>query len=79
MSDLDNEPATRNELSGTVFGPTVQAGTIHGGVHVHEPMHAPQPVPHQLPPPPANFVSRFAELADLSAAGPLVVLSGPGG
>ncbi len=79
MSDLDNKATTRNELSGTVFGPTVQAGTIHGGVHVHEPAHAPTPVPHQLPPPPANFVSRLAELAELSGAGPLVVLSGPGG
>lgn len=78
-SGLDSDPATRNELSGTVFGPSVQAGAIHGGVHVHEPAYAPPPVPRQLPRPPVTFVSRHAELAAVSVGGPLVVLSGPGG
>lgn len=78
-SDLDSEPATRNELSGTVFGPSVQAVAIHGGVQIHEAVYAPPPVPRQLPPPPVTFVSRRAELAAMSAGSPLVVLSGQGG
>ena len=76
---MDSEPATRNELSGTVFGPSVQAVAIHGGVQIHEAVYAPPPVPRQLPPPPVTFVSRRAELAAMSAGSPLVVLSGQGG
>ncbi|MFJ6797657.1 ATP-binding protein [Streptomyces sp. NPDC091268] len=64
----------------------VQAGTIHGGVHVH---HQPPPrvVPRQLPPVPAHFTNRTAEAGLLDEAwqgrregAPVVVLlSGPGG
>ncbi|MGC5346820.1 ATP-binding protein [Streptomyces sp. DT24] len=61
-----------NELSGTVDGPAVQAGTVHGGIHIHttgdrttgdrtagEP---PEPrAPWQLPPS-APLTDRVAEL-----------------
>lgn len=73
-----------NELSGTVVGPSVQAGTIHGNVHFHAGPDADVPVPRQLPAASPYFVNRVAELALLDAlleeqgAG-LVVLSGPGG
>ncbi|MGW6936203.1 hypothetical protein ACWGE0_39520 [Lentzea sp. NPDC054927] len=54
-------PHVHNSIEGTVLGPAVQAGSIHGGVHFHAP---PQPVgppvyvalPPRLPPrPPAWF------------------------
>jgi tetratricopeptide (TPR) repeat protein len=78
--------SARNELSGTVIGPSVQAGTIHGDVHLHGIPEPPPPVPRQLPPAPAHFTGRDAELAALddllgppSTAGTVAVLSGTGG
>src|SRR5256885_8297772 len=73
-----------NDLSGTVLGPSLQAGTIHGGVHVHVTPDSGTPVPRQLLPPPAHFTGRQRELAQLDewlrADGPmLAVLSGRGG
>lgn len=76
---------TGNVIDGDAGGPVVQAGTVHGGVHVHGPPAA-VPVPHQLPARPPHFVGRESELAvidelvEQSRAGPaLVVVSGVGG
>jgi tetratricopeptide (TPR) repeat protein len=67
-----------------VVGPSVQAGAIHGGVHLHGSAAVRPPIPRQLPPPPHGFTNRGAELATLNeilanrSAG-IVVLTGPGG
>jgi tetratricopeptide (TPR) repeat protein len=79
-----SRPTATNQLTGTVHGPTVQAGTIHGDVHFHDAVPAGTPVPHQLPPAPAHFTGRDAELAELdgllgTARPVLAVVSGPGG
>ncbi|MET9700851.1 NB-ARC domain-containing protein [Streptomyces sp. NPDC006529] len=79
--------AVSNAISGGSFGTSVQAGTIHGGVHVH---HQPPPrlVPMQLPPVPVHFTNRTSEVGLLdrawdasqgNGAPALVLLSGPGG
>ncbi|WP_329260781.1 tetratricopeptide repeat protein [Actinoallomurus sp. NBC_01490] len=75
-----------NEISGGSFGANVQAGTIHGGVHVHHQPSAPV-VPRQLPIVSAHFTNRVAEIQLLDeelarrrdGAPALVLLSGPGG
>jgi tetratricopeptide (TPR) repeat protein len=77
------ETGRRNDLSGTVYGPAVQAGAVHGDVHLHGARDRP-PVPGQLLTPIAHFVNRRSELARLDEAladdGCLIaVLSGPGG
>ncbi|NJP45989.1 tetratricopeptide repeat protein [Actinacidiphila epipremni] len=86
--------ATRNAVSGaTVSGPVVQAGSVTGGIHLHEyrtqgPPHASaSPVPRQLIPPPAHFTDRVADLVALDAlrsagggsGAPLVVVTGAAG
>jgi Tfp pilus assembly protein PilF len=76
--------AWSNELSGNVFGPSVQAGAIHGGVHVYRPAAEPPPVPRQLPAPPHRFTNRGAELEQLdevlaNGSTGIAVLTGPGG
>jgi tetratricopeptide (TPR) repeat protein len=73
-----------NQISGTISGPTVQAGSITGGVHIHQGSNRGLPIPRQLIAPPAYFTSRNRELAAVekaltSASMPIVVLSGPGG
>jgi tetratricopeptide (TPR) repeat protein len=59
-------PAARgNEFSGTVSGAAVQAARIQGDVNINL-TQSPVPrasVPAQLPPVPANFTNRAAELA----------------
>lgn len=75
------EAAARNDVSGVVHGPSVQAQHIHGDVHFHGP--APR-VPHQAAAPNPHFAGRTAELEALrrmaARPGPVVViLSGPGG
>jgi hypothetical protein len=69
---------TSNSLDGAVIGAAVQAGVIHGGVHVRLPL--PEP-PRQLAAPPRVFVGRDAELAELrsTAGAALVVLTGSAG
>ncbi len=76
---------TRNVVAGDVPGQLVQAGVIHGDVHLHRP---PPVTPRQLPPSPAHFTNRWREQAELdriAAGGPspgqaaLAVLTGPGG
>jgi hypothetical protein len=79
------DPGTRNVMGGYVAGHAVQAGAIHGGVHMHEAPAPSPPVPRQLPPP-IHLVGREDELAEIDRlarrprAGPaIVVLSGTGG
>lgn len=83
----DRSPARAgafNEMSGTVVGPSVQAGAIHGDVHFHEPA-APPVAPRQLLAEPAYFTNREQELTRLGAVAgggarpPVAVLTGPGG
>ncbi|MFJ6616870.1 tetratricopeptide repeat protein [Kitasatospora sp. NPDC091335] len=77
----------RNSLAGaaTVSGPVVQAGSIHGGLHLHGPPVL--PTPRQLPPCPRRLVGREADLAaldrslapDTGFADATVVVTGPAG
>lgn len=78
-------PSVVNEVSHHAGGPVVQAGTVHGDIHVHQVRSF---VPRQLPPPPAHFTGRHADAEVLAAAlhgepdrgGPgLAVVTGPGG
>nr|WP_234380244.1 tetratricopeptide repeat protein [Streptomyces sp. CMB-StM0423] len=70
-----------------IYGPTVQAHAIHGGLHVHYPATRPQPPPRQLLPVPAHFTGRQEDLAALGrlmttesgTRQSLLVVSGPGG
>lgn len=65
-------PAQANTITGhvQVHGPTVQAGAIHGSVHIHT-TQTPGPVPprspalHQLPPVSSHFTSRSTDLDTL--------------
>ncbi|MFE5326346.1 ATP-binding protein [Embleya sp. NPDC056575] len=72
---------SHNELGGTVHGPSVQAGTVHGGIHVSIGPAGPADaavVPWQLPPAPP-MVDRVRELDALDrlcAAGTRLVLLG---
>ncbi|KIH98348.1 hypothetical protein LP52_13835 [Streptomonospora alba] len=68
------------------MGAVVQAGTVHGDLHVHSPF-APG-IPRQIPLRPRNFTDRETEFDRLDAAASaaredgsprVVVLSGPGG
>lgn len=78
-----------NSLSGVVRGPAVQAGRVRDvNIHVAHPAASGIPVPAQLPPAPANFTNRVAELAVLDDLIPghdparrlsLAVLTGSGG
>jgi hypothetical protein len=53
----------RNEVSASSVGAVVQAGVVHGGLHIHP---TPEPVvPRQLPAAPGLFAGRVDELADL--------------
>jgi len=74
---------------GEAAGNTVQASSVHGGVHFHTPdASRVSVVPRQLPPPPPHLTGRDAELAaldriarqDSDRRGPaIVVVSGQGG
>ncbi len=55
---------SHNELGGTVHGPVVQAGTVHGGIRFGPPPAPPVPPPWQLPPL-VRVVDRTRELAAL--------------
>jgi tetratricopeptide (TPR) repeat protein len=78
----------RNQITGTVFGPSVQAGSIRGDVNIHVTAPEPIQVPAQLLPCPPHFIGREPELSLLSRIikravdhGPprLIVVSGAGG
>lgn len=81
--------AWRNEVSGAVEGPVVQARAIHGDVRIAVgPQRHSQPPPRQLPLVPANFTGRAEELtilerlasgSDAARGLAVVVIVGPGG
>ncbi len=60
-----DEPAWRNDLSGVVHGPAVQAHAIEN-VYINAGAQGPGLVPRHLPPAPPNFTDRSAELRELS-------------
>lgn len=72
-----------------LYGPTVQARDIHGGVHFQLPPPPRLPKPRQLLPVPAHFTDRveeqdaldqlFRTRADGGAPPPLIVINGPAG
>ncbi|QFZ19392.1 ATP-binding protein [Saccharothrix syringae] len=67
-----------NEV-GRVEGTAVQAGTLHGGVHLHAPRPT-RPVPRQLPADASCFTGRREQLARLDARkGALVLITGTAG
>ena len=75
------ETSAVNELSGHVSGAAVQAGTVHGGVHLHADVPA-RPVPRQLPADVAGFTGREEQLAWLderAREGGVVVVTGTAG
>lgn len=57
-------PEVCNTTAGVVNGPVVQAGSIHGDVHVHAPWSV--ITPRQLPAAVNHFVGRTAQLTALS-------------
>ncbi|WP_051847121.1 ATP-binding protein [Streptomyces sp. NRRL F-5053] len=85
---VHHSPVRHNAISGQAHGPVLQAGAIHGGVHLHQAPHVtPRSVPRQLKPPVAHFTNRRRELAtmgriaaaDTDTHPVLVVLYGTGG
>jgi tetratricopeptide (TPR) repeat protein len=74
---------THSELSGSVYGPSVQARDVHGGIHVHQP-ETRLPTPSQLPAP-GLLVDRKRDLGALEEArsgrlqSGVVLVSGPAG
>ncbi|MFE9751012.1 ATP-binding protein [Saccharothrix saharensis] len=63
-----HRPEVLNTASGAV-GSVVQAGTIHGDVHLHAAPPSPaQVIPHQLPAAPRLFAGRTADLIKLDHA-----------
>jgi hypothetical protein len=56
----DKSPQVSNESTAGSIHNVIQAGVIHGGLHIHAPTH--HVVPRRLPPPPGAFVGRSAEL-----------------
>lgn len=85
MGADDSGGGARNEVSGSVAGPVVQAGVISGDIHFHE-TERPRTVPHQLPMEVRHFAGRLDALDQLGEiagqAGPAVAIaaiSGTGG
>ncbi len=77
----DGRDRWANELTGTIAGSSVQAGSIAGGVHINMAQGAPLPAPAQLPAP-GLFADRRDEMAELRALAEqpgLVAITGPGG
>lgn len=81
-----DSPNTASNVAHAVGGPVVQAGVVHGDIHLHDVPR--RPVPRQLPLAPAHFSGRTGELQALTdvltrhprQGGPgLAVLTGPGG
>ncbi|MFG1988418.1 tetratricopeptide repeat protein [Actinoplanes sp. NPDC048988] len=82
-SDSDRPAPLENTVSGTIFGPSVQALDIHGGIHYHGAGVPARAIPRQSAAPPRHFTARQSELEALKraaeAGSTVVVLSGPGG
>lgn len=80
-------PGSAHNSATGLSGGVVQAGSIHGDVHVHGgPDARPGPVPRQLLPPPRHFTNRDREQATLDdilsgsgASSRVVLLRGAGG
>ncbi|MUL42020.1 AAA family ATPase [Streptomonospora sp. PA3] len=79
-------PRNDTAVSGGNVGAVVQAGSVHGDVHVYS--HPAPETPHQIPLPPRHFTDRESELDRLETAADaarregrpqIVVLGGPGG
>ncbi|MFE7133839.1 tetratricopeptide repeat protein [Streptomyces sp. NPDC057638] len=67
-ADTARAVRTDNVMDGaTVHGPAVQAGQIHGGLHLHPAAPVPPPVPRQIPPVPGTFTDRADDLRALAA------------
>ncbi|MFC3996870.1 tetratricopeptide repeat protein [Nocardiopsis sediminis] len=59
----DDDFATpANRISGTIHGDSVQAGTVHGGVHFHQAPGRSPIAPSQLPPARTVFIDRSQEI-----------------
>jgi tetratricopeptide (TPR) repeat protein len=69
----------RNDISGTIYGPSIQVRDIHGNVEVHQPVSS-SPPPSQLPPP-VQLTGRAKDLAamDSARASRVIVITGPPG
>ncbi|NKE57716.1 tetratricopeptide repeat protein [Lentzea sp. PSKA42] len=60
----DPQPTVRSEMSG-IAGHVVQAGDVHGGVHLHQAKSSDAGPPRQLPADVRGFVNRVVELGRL--------------
>jgi tetratricopeptide (TPR) repeat protein len=82
-----NRIGSKNQIDGANFGSSVQAASVHGGVHFGTSVVPQWPTPRQLPISTRAFVDRNAELAKLddllesSSRAPIVIsaISGAGG
>ncbi|MEE1799985.1 tetratricopeptide repeat protein [Streptomyces sp. JV176] len=87
--DAAREGDRGNTIGGDaqLYGPTVQAGSVRGGIHLHAAAAdgAPPPTPRQLLPVPSHFTGRRDDLTALATLlggdedRPLIVVSGPAG
>lgn len=77
-----------NRILGHVSGTSLQAGTVHGDIHLSLPQPSPRSVPRQLPAPPAVYLGRESQSAQIAEAvsrahadgrNALVVVTGPAG
>jgi tetratricopeptide (TPR) repeat protein len=78
--DDSRDPAgTRNQVGGVVFGTSLQARDIKGGLHVHQPAVR-LPPPNQLPPS-GRLTGRAADAAAMDTAreSRIILLTGPPG
>jgi tetratricopeptide (TPR) repeat protein len=78
-SDVRSTAETKNEVGGIVFGASIQARDIDGGLHIHQgALRLPQP--NQLPPPIA-LTGRAEDATALDAArkSRVILLTGPPG
>jgi tetratricopeptide (TPR) repeat protein len=80
MAERTGSGEIHNAVHGGSSGYVVQAGVVHGGIHVHA---APAKPPRQLLRPPAHFVGRVAELEQLDHVrdenARLALITGPAG